>query len=245
MSTPSPLPALKTSPKFIFFTDFDGTITQQDSNDFLVNTYGLGPTRRKELFQDVLFGRTSFRDAFKTMLDSVQLPLDHLDEGFKEFYEWARANNVPVVVLSGGMEPLIRALLGHLLGVEEGRGLVIMSNGVKAREGMEVGEEGGWEIEYRDESAFGHDKSRQIRPYAELPDGKRPVLFYAGDGVSDLSAARETDLLFAKAGHDLVTYCQNEKVPFTTFQNFNEILETVKSIVSGETDVAEVMKNQI
>lgn len=26
-------------------------------------------------------------------------------------------------------------------------------------------------------------------------------MFYAGDGVSDLSAAAETDLLFAKKGH--------------------------------------------
>lgn len=47
-------------------------------------------------------------------------------------------------------------------------------------------------------SVFGHDKSLEIRPYAALPD--RPIMFYAGDGVSDLSAAKETDLLFAKAG---------------------------------------------
>ena len=52
----------------------------------------------------------------------------------------------------------------------------------------------------REYSSFGHDKSLAIRPYAGLPDGERPVLFYAGDGVSDLSAAKETDLLFAKAG---------------------------------------------
>jgi 2-hydroxy-3-keto-5-methylthiopentenyl-1-phosphate phosphatase len=50
-------------------------------------------------------------------------------------------------------------------------------------------------------SGFGHDKSRTIRPYARLPADERPTLFYAGDGVSDLSAARETDLLFAKKGH--------------------------------------------
>lgn len=54
-------------------------------------------------------------------------------------------------------------------------------------------------------SHFGHDKSLAIRPYAahiaKLPDSERPTLFYAGDGVSDLSAARETDLLFAKKGH--------------------------------------------
>ena len=31
-----------------------------------------------------------------------------------------------------------------------------------------------------------------------MPESERPVMFYAGDGVSDLSAAKETDLLFAK-----------------------------------------------
>ena len=50
-------------------------------------------------------------------------------------------------------------------------------------------------------SGFGHDKSITLRPYAQLPPDQRPTLFYAGDGVSDLSAARETDLLFAKKGH--------------------------------------------
>ena len=54
-------------------------------------------------------------------------------------------------------------------------------------------------------SGFGHDKSLTIRPYANLPADKRPTLFYAGDGVSDLSAARETDLLFAKKGHGMLS----------------------------------------
>lgn len=49
-------------------------------------------------------------------------------------------------------------------------------------------------------SHFGHDKSLEIKPYAALPDGERPILLYAGDGVSDLSAAAETNLLFAKEG---------------------------------------------
>jgi 2-hydroxy-3-keto-5-methylthiopentenyl-1-phosphate phosphatase len=31
-------------------------------------------------------------------------------------------------------------------------------------------------------------------------------MFYAGDGVSDLSAAKETDLLFAKADKGVYTY---------------------------------------
>lgn len=52
-------------------------------------------------------------------------------------------------------------------------------------------------------SHFGHDKSLAIKPYAALPPNERPILLYAGDGVSDLSAASETDLLFAKKGHGM------------------------------------------
>ena len=45
-------------------------------------------------------------------------------------------------------------------------------------------------------------------------------------------------MLTAKS--DLVTYCENENVPFTTFQNFSEILERLKDIVSGKISVKDV-----
>lgn len=83
-------------------------------------------------------------------------------------------------------------------------------------------------------SHFGHDKSRAIKPYSSLPADQRPTLFYCGDGVSDLSAARETDLLFAKIGHDLIRYCQRESVPFKVFRDFKDIHEAVQSVVEGK-----------
>jgi 2,3-diketo-5-methylthio-1-phosphopentane phosphatase len=156
------LPALQTNPGFIFFTDFDGTITNQDSNDFMIENFGLGPEVRKVLFDDVLHERRSFRDMFKECLDSVHTPFDKciealvqnvtLDPGFKEFYNWTKEHNIPVVVLSGGMEPIIRALLGHLLGEDEAATLPILSNFVGPRPGKSsINEEGGWEIQYRDD----------------------------------------------------------------------------------------------
>jgi len=105
---------------------------------------------------------------------------------------------------------------------------------------MDINDEGGWQIHFHDESGFGHDKSLTIRPYAALPESERPTMFYAGDGVSDLSAAKETDLLFAKKGHDLVMYCVRENVPFVEFVDWSTILATVKDIVSGRTNVKEV-----
>ncbi|KAG5912770.1 hypothetical protein E4U53_005172 [Claviceps sorghi] len=70
-------------------------------------------------------------------------------------------------------------------------------------------------------------------------------MFYAGDGVSDLSAARETDLLFAKADKDLVTYCETEKVPFVTFRDWSSISQTVKDIAAGRISVQDAAKGRI
>jgi 2-hydroxy-3-keto-5-methylthiopentenyl-1-phosphate phosphatase len=110
-------------------------------------------------------------------------------------------------------------------------------------------------------SEFGHDKSLEIRPYAALKD--RPVMFYAGDGVSDLSAAKETDLLFAKAGRgkshtqsfswfivprlitpDLVAYCERENVPFTVFSDFSDIQKVVAEVVDGKISVKDAAKGR-
>lgn len=243
------LPSMATSPKYIFFSDFDGTITQRDSNDYMTDNLGYGYEKRRAGNKAVLDGKMTFRDSFRDMLDSVKTPFNEciqiliknikLDPYFKEFYDYAKANNIPVVVLSGGMTPIITALLDHLVGENDIR---IVSNDVGSRGGADINTPGGWEIVFHDESHFGHDKSLDIRPYAELPDNIRPTMFYAGDGVSDLSAAKETDLLFAKKGHDLINYCVREKVPFTVFEDWSAILSTVKDIVDGKKDVKEVAK---
>lgn len=110
-------------------------------------------------------------------------------------------------------------------------------------------------------SDFGHDKSLEIKPYAALPHDERPTLLYAGDGVSDLSAAAETDLLFAKKGNgtshlhpslpfvklifqDLVDYCKKRGMPFTVFEDWSSILDVTKDILSGKRSVKNVALEQ-
>ncbi|EON60887.1 hypothetical protein W97_00097 [Coniosporium apollinis CBS 100218] len=245
--------ALEITPenKFIFWSDFDGTITTQDSNDFMTDNIGFGPEKRRQGNRDVLDGKISFRDSFKEMMDSVSKPYPEciqflvdnikLDPHFKPFFRWCLDNNIPVVVLSSGMEPIIKALLSASLG-EDAEKLQVVGNNVRARPGKSIDQEGGWELVFHDDSGFGHDKSLTIRPYARLPEDQRPTMFYAGDGVSDLSAARETDLLFAKKGHDLVSYCVREDVPFTIFDDFRDIMVKVQEIVAGKVSVKEAAK---
>jgi 2,3-diketo-5-methylthio-1-phosphopentane phosphatase len=201
---------------------------------------GYGPEKRKLGNKNTLEGKITFRDSFKEMMDSISTPFAEctqllvdnivLDPYFTAFLQYANSINMPVVVLSGGMEPIIKALLTKLVGEELSKDIYVIGNNVGVRPGKTLEDVGGWEIAFHDESGFGHDKSRAIRPYANLPAGQRPTMFYAGDGVSDLSAARETDLLFAKKGRDLVSYCVREDVPFTIFEDWSSITEKVKQI---------------
>lgn len=155
---------MATKPRFIFFTDFDGTVTQQDSNDLLTDTLGFGVELRRQGNRDVLEGRRAFRDSFEEMMDSVSATTGFadciatlrrniaLDPHFAEFFAWARDYNVPIVVLSGGMRPIIQALLGSLLGESEAETMQIVSNNVAPRvDGGDINVPGGWQIVFRDD----------------------------------------------------------------------------------------------
>lgn len=87
-----------------------------------------------------------------------------LDVGFKNFYNFCKANDIPVVIISrfvcppfasssdayvgsfaprSGMAPLIRAVLSKLIGDEEAKNIEIIANDAIVRE------DGTWEIQYR------------------------------------------------------------------------------------------------
>ncbi|KAI4164726.1 MAG: hypothetical protein LQ342_001701 [Letrouitia transgressa] len=115
--------------------------------------------------------------------------------------------SVPIVILSGGLTPIIQALLTTLIG-HELLGIEIIANSVVVRNNFRsVNDEGGaWRVQFHDDSVFGNDKASTIRQYAKhiegMPEHEKPILLYAGDGVSDISAAKEADLLFAKHGEE-------------------------------------------
>jgi 2-hydroxy-3-keto-5-methylthiopentenyl-1-phosphate phosphatase len=95
------------------------------------------------------------------MLDSVKTPFNEcldilrenmrLDPHFTEFYYWAKENNVPIVILSSGMIPVIQTLLETLLGHQLDDHLTIVANNVESRDGKDINSPGGWQITYHDD----------------------------------------------------------------------------------------------
>lgn len=60
-------------------------------------------------------------------------------------------------------------------------------------------------------SELSHDKARSITDYRkfseETSSNELPLSVLIGGGVSDLTAAREADVLFARRGFRLESYC--------------------------------------
>jgi 2-hydroxy-3-keto-5-methylthiopentenyl-1-phosphate phosphatase len=94
------------------------------------------------------------------MLDSVRVPFDdclriiqdniRLDPHFVDFYHWAKEQNVPIVILSSGMTPIINELLVSRLGSKP-ENIFVVANDVEPRSGKKINEDGGWRIKYRDD----------------------------------------------------------------------------------------------
>ncbi|KDR79886.1 hypothetical protein GALMADRAFT_242000 [Galerina marginata CBS 339.88] len=247
-----PYPPIHLDKKFVVLSDWDGTITTCDSNDYMTDNLGFGKARRRQGNLDILAGEDTFRDGFRKMLASVVtnghtfeeckevLRRDiKLDPGFKEFYDWCKQHDIPVIIVSSGMAPLIRAVLSNLLGQEAADEIEIIANDV------EVFSDGKWEIKFRHPSSgFGHDKSQAILPYRKLKHP--PTLFFFGDGVSDISAAKHADALFVKTKpdgeNDLAVYCQKQGIKHALFSDFSMALPVVASIVEGEKTIHEVVQ---
>ena len=96
---------------------------------------------------------TPFEQCKQILVESISLAkrnfdVDiHLDPGFTAFYDWTLKHNVPVIILSSGMEPLIRALLAKLIG-PKAEAIPIVCNSVQ------INPDGSWHIIFHDESGI-------------------------------------------------------------------------------------------
>ncbi|KAH6918183.1 HAD-like domain-containing protein [Coprinopsis sp. MPI-PUGE-AT-0042] len=246
-----PYPPIHKDKKFVVLSDWDGTITTYDSNDLMTDNLGFGREKRRDGNLEILAGRLTFRDGFREMLESIvanghtfadceEYLKEHikLDPGFKDFCGWCKLQGIPFVIVSSGMAPLIRAVLVHLIGADIANEIEIIANDAIQHP------DGKWEIKYRHPSSgFGHDKSQAILPYRDLPEP--PTLFFFGDGVSDISAARHADLLFVKTKpngeNDLAAYCQREDIKHVMFSDFSQALPLVASVVQGDKSMSDII----
>lgn len=205
------------------FSDFDGTISLVDTADLIVDCC-IGRTTRQAIDNQIVSGKVSFRDGFKAQFAGVNLTwadacqkLDFkhgLDPVFPHFVTWAEEKNIPLVVLSSGFEQIIQMYF-KAWGLSQ---LEIQANQVEIINQT-------WHITFRDNTPLGHDKTIALK---KAKTSGYQIIFI-GDGISDIPAAHETDVLFAKQGERLATYCQQKGILYYPFTNFDDVLNVIHS----------------
>lgn len=213
----------------------------QDTGHILFDAHGCGSERREALDAQLKSGERSFRDVSEEMWGSLNVPFEdgfevmektlEIDPDFQHFHQFCVENNIPFNVISAGLKPILRKVLDSFLGEEESKHIQIVANDAKiAEDGSE------WKPVWRHDTELGHDKALSIteaREEAELAceDGTIPLIVFIGDGVSDLPAARQADILFARRGLRLEEYCIENKISYIPFDTFADIEEEVKKIM--------------
>lgn len=218
----------------------------QDTGHILFNAFGCGPERRQVLDTQIHTGERSFRDVSEEMWGSLDVPFDDgfavmkdaldVDPDFRTFHQFCINNNIPFNVISAGLKPVLRRVLDHFLGEEEAAHIDIVANDAAiSADGHD------WRPLWLHDCDLGHDKAKSINDFKDTArlqsdDGTVPLIVFIGDGVSDLPAAREADVLFARRGLRLEEYCREHDLPYIPFDTFADIQREVIKIARTDEE---------
>jgi len=199
------------------FVDYDGTMTDHDTFDVLVNTY-VDASMWDALERKLDTGAMTLRDVLAAQAAGIRVTLDEadallaretvIDPTFRSFADACAKHHATLAVVSSGVRPLIERAFARN-GLSD---VPIFANGIDPSAN-------GWRFQFLDESDNGHDKAARVR--AARDAGFETV--YVGDGPSDFDAALAADRRFAKKGRSLGRYLHARGIPFTWFSSFAEI----------------------
>ncbi|MEE9442976.1 MAG: MtnX-like HAD-IB family phosphatase [candidate division Zixibacteria bacterium] len=208
--------------KITVFSDFDGTISTRDVGNRLFHHFSEGKSEeavrhwklneidsRECLLQEAAAMRKITETELFEFIDSFEI-----DPTFIDFVEYMRHKEMPLYLLSDGLDIYIYRLLQKY----KLDGLEVFANSARLINGRLK-----FTFPYYDKSCGGcaNCKGYHIRNLRQ--QYSRAV--YIGDGRSDVCALDEADIIFAK--DYLAEYCREHKIEFLPFNNFSVITEVL------------------
>src|SRR5579864_7237188 len=210
----------RAEPRPIIFSDFDGTITQIDMTDAILEQFAdpawhavedewtRGEIGSRECLERQMALVHTSREKLDALIDSIPV-----DPGFAAFYHFTESRALPFYVLSDGFDYVIRRVLRRT-GVDGTlrNGRHLFSSALR----LSAGKLG---------PSFPHPRAGcehgcatcKPRIMRRLGRERHPLVFI-GDGFSDCFAVHAADVVFAK--DKLLAYCQEHGIaaePFATF----------------------------
>jgi 2-hydroxy-3-keto-5-methylthiopentenyl-1-phosphate phosphatase len=218
------MPRNKRSPadspdKLVVMCDFDGTITLQDTSEYILDRHARGDWKALDALLDT--GKISIEECMNEQFALVNLSeeaiIRELDRsisirpGFPEFVEECTQRGIGFYVVSAGLSFVIRHFIGKL------------RLGDKVKVVSPIARYDGRKIVFTfpplimpGSESFKDDLVLRLRS-----GGMRVA--YIGDGPPDAQAARIADLRFAVKGRKLETILSREGLAYSSFEDFGQV----------------------
>lgn len=220
-----------TSISWSILCDFDGTIAIEDVIDSLLDRFGRPGWQQLE--RDWRAGRIGSATCMTgqvALLDMSEADLSchlgglRIDQGFASFVSAAAALDIPIEIVSDGLDRAIAAILDHH-GIT---GLPTVANHLQIS---------------------GHRQWRLTSPFrtmgcragtckcarVDLARARRRRTLLIGDGGSDFCAADRVDFVFAK--NRLIEHCRAAGIPYVPITGFDEARHLLPDLLAGRLPV--------
>ena len=200
-------------PKKIIFCDFDGTITAEET--FVGMLKHFTPELSAKLMPEMYQLRLTLRQGVRQLLESIPSKkyreiLEYsstkkIRAGFVEMLDYLDSQNIPFIVVSGGLRGMVETVLGPL------------KNRVQAIYAVDIDTSSEY-LQVKSEFEAGNELVSKVSVMEKHPTEQTIAI---GDSVTDLNMAMEAALVFAR---DRLSHYLNERQkPYIPWDNFFDI----------------------
>jgi 2-hydroxy-3-keto-5-methylthiopentenyl-1-phosphate phosphatase len=213
--------------KYHVFVDFDGTVTVDDVGynffkhftngraESVVQSYRKGEVGAVECLQAECDIYNEYPAPARDVRDFIDR--QQVSDGFEEFIEYCRANNMKVTILSAGFDFYIKPILGKIDtdGIELYATPTFFKNGRIYPEFIRFDEQ----ICPRCADCKGQ-RIKELKSHGE-------TAVFIGDGHSDSHGAEQADIVFAKSF--LAEHLKAEGIDYIRFNDFRDIIKSFQN----------------
>lgn len=212
------------------FCDFDGTVAKLDIGNALfshfageiahdiAHRYVNGEiTARECLLSEAEAAGDVSTEAISSFVEQFAV-----DEHFGEFKDFCSANNIPLTILSDGLDfYIVRVLSQNGLGDCKfyANHLQFVKSDLATR----------MDISFPHTDSECHECGNCKRNHMLTLAGDDDIIVYVGDGVSDRCPVRYADIVFAKKG--LIKYCQEANISYFEFATFRDVQRRLELVL--------------
>jgi len=208
---------------YVIVSDFDGTITLQDTTDVLVKVCGNAENDQIEV--EYISGSLDNREAMARHFEIMNIGLDEylsvvddnirVDPWFDTFLTHVKNTKTPFHIVSGGFIQGIRRVLGEarLEGVE------VHANKLTGQDSLRTSFITKHPVCDKPYGPCGNCKRDYIK---EIHGRTDRTLVFIGDGLTDRCAIEGADILLAKSA--LASYCDDQGISYVPFNDFADVI---------------------